>query len=269
MTINNGNPANAIHLPDVLQPLFGATWKGVCEWRLNDGDVAEPLEVNLVANWPNDTVVTGFLATPGFGVRGEIGFQSNGGLIFEPFLAAGWRVTYGGGGRQRVMVCDLCTQRLYLGVCDFVRIEALRWRQTTWPIVLPTLNLAAEVRSAQGGQYDEATATYANLFATAAPITLSNGSFSIPPQARYYAPMVTPNQGFTPNAFWGTASPDLYWQLPGTQVEYRIASRQITPNYPRYELMINSTLAGTGLVHSNGVNLAQALWVATRFYLQA
>lgn len=96
----------------------------------------------------------------GGGVDASVGTER----VWESPNAGAFRITYSRAGVGRTVFCDLRSQRLYLGNCDLVRVEAMRW--ATSNTLLSDLlrdhevwRVSAHVGLAQGGVYDEAVLT--------------------------------------------------------------------------------------------------------------
>jgi hypothetical protein len=262
-TPSQGQPSGLVDLPDTgLLPLWQAQYSIVADWH----GPRQPMEVGMFCKWPGSNPIASIgNSIPVAVARGEVGASSGTTTLAESWLAGGWRLTYAGGGGYKTLICDLVTQRLFLGVCDSVRVEAFRWRQTAWAAIAPTISAGADIGPSNGGAYDEPTCT--QQIAIAAGIA-ANQPIPVPTAARYFSPLVALNTTSI-LTLWGGTNPDLYWQAGGTQVEYRIAARQITPAYPRYEVAATGSASPVTLtLHSNGVVLTSALMVGTRYYLQ-
>lgn len=85
--------------------------------------------------------------------------------LWESPNAGAFRLSYGRNAVGRTMCVDLTSARLYLGNCDVVRIEALRWHQTELDERNESLRdkdpykVSAQIGIAQGGTYDDAICT--------------------------------------------------------------------------------------------------------------
>jgi hypothetical protein len=242
--------------------------------QLPDNGISTPTQnTKLIAQWQGPErpceiglAVRGFLGYEGYPpplVEGYTGKYFPGAPTqWEPWLAAGFRVTYGRAGLSRTVDLDLRTGRHYLGVCESVRIEAMRWRQTAWASVAGTVEVGADVGEASGGLYDEPTATILHTFPAAAAVSAT----ALPPaQARFASPLVLPNA--TGVAVWGSANPDLQFRGGGMQaVTYRFSSYQIVPPFPRLQLAMGGE-SQLFAVSSGGVVLATDLVVGVRYFL--
>jgi len=185
-------------------------------------------------------------------------------------LNAAWRIKWGAGSEERVMVCDLRTARYCLGACTRVTVEALRWQDTinadgtAFDIVA-----SGAVVPAGGSQGDEPTVTIVNSYETNDEVS---ERIVIPNCARWFVPLLDAR---TPNgSVWGSTQPDFKFSGFGEAVLISPANSTITPAKHRYEVSApwfdSNAPAPVGSVETSPMQLTPLtddLQLGVRFYL--
>jgi hypothetical protein len=261
---------------------FVAAWELVSDWQAPYG-VPEPVDVrlNVRSALPFAAVYqAGQPALASFPppiIEGYCGqfCQASGAPGFDPqrsALNAAWRIRWGAGGEERVMVCDLKTARYCLGACTRVTVEALRWQDTTAPTGTAfDIVASSAVLTSGGAQGDEPTVTITNSYGSSAEFV--GVSVIIPNFARWWVPVFDARDNA---AFWGTANPDFTFTGFGEAVTVSPSSSQITPAKHRYEVappwfssnaLSNNAPPPIGKINSGVASTLQDLVLGVRFYL--
>lgn len=225
---------------------------------------ASPCELRIDVDWPSDVLPASTASQfPRLVAGGQVGQQNlSGSITWESQVSAALRITYGSQGVNRTLVCDLRSMRLNLGSCDYVTVEAMRWRQTAWVNLVSTATVVvgADISDATGGQYDEPTSTHVATFAAAAAIARS---MYIPAHARWFSPITSPN-ALPPPAYWGGTDPDITFAGGVEAVVISPAYSRRVPAAARYELIPGVIFLD---VSTQAVVLVNAQWVGARFWL--
>jgi hypothetical protein len=237
------NPAAAV-LPSGVPQEVVAGWNGE----------AQPVEVALYAE-SQDAVYN----YPTFSRPAYVGMND---LTANPPIPAYFVLEYGCGGIVRRRIVDLVTARVFLGVCDNVRVLAARWRgNTSWSVMAFDLQVTASIAKAVGGSYDELQSTGYRRGTAAAALS---ASFSCPSGS--YAWQAGVFDAALTAPIWGTAQPDIYFSNGGEEVVYRIASYEIVPSVRRFKPPFNGSL----FANSNGVVLgARDVGICVTWYLNS
>lgn len=237
------NPAASV-LPGAAEQQLVAGWNGE----------AQPIEVALYSE-QQDGVYN-------FPTSFQPGYAGINSLAASPPIPAYFVIEYGCGGIVRRRIVDLVTARVFLGVCDNVRITAARWRGTaSWGVMAFNLQVTASIAKAVGGSYDELQAT--QMFRGVAAGALSQ-VFNAPSGA--YAWQAGLFDAALSAPLWGTAQPDIYFFSGGEEVVYRIANYVIVPSVRRFKPPFNGSLFAS----SNGVVLgARDVGIAVTWYLNS
>jgi len=237
-------------------PDGASRWTLCADWQAwQSGAGPAPIEVSMQvdtppenqnASWPTLQLVEAFVGGGAGNVTAEAG------------LNGAWRITYGSGGFKRQVICDLRTQRLYLGICDAVRVEALQWYLNNAPDA--TVRVAADIGDAGGGYYDEPTVTYS----AAAPAGVLSTEWFAPARARWWTPIIWATGG----NYWGAAGlfPALVFSAANdVRAEPAIG---YVPSSPRYELASDGSAPVPSItVDSQSVPAASFGRYGVRFWL--
>lgn len=183
----------------------------------------------------------------------------------SPPIPAFFTIEYGFGGIVRRRVVDASSARIFLGVCDNVRVFVTRWLgSTAWPnMAQEQLLFSASVGVSSGGSYDELCSTVALLLPDAAAVDVSlqapSGAYA------WEAGVSSPDSGSGTGQLWGSTQPDLQFSGETTEaVTYRFATYQIIPSVRRFKV------PWRGLrIHTNTVVLTDTLAVFVRWYLNS
>lgn len=264
--------AGAIQLADPGGPgalPLAATWTRVAS-RISQK--ATPTELRIDAMWADNLIPSGIglpaasVQFPGVQCTAFVGQQNAAGtVIWESHIAGALRIIYGSQGVRRTLICDIRSMRLDLGVCDYITVEAMRWRHFAWSQIFGPFTLQADIGDKQGGHYDEPTATMLSLFQPALPVSQS---MYIPPHAKWWTPICATADISLPDtadgSIWGSTNPDLFWGSNGGQ-DFTLspAAWRWTPPLARMELT-NEIFMN---VSSHGVNLVTIQWIGARFWL--
>ena len=250
-----------IQLADAISTPAAAIWYKVAarlskkprptEVRIDCAYLSNVLPTTTVPQFPD----LAFLATVG---------QRNAAasIVWESGCCGALRITYGSEGVNRVLICDIKSQRLYLGACDYVTVEAMRWRSTAWAYISPTISLGADIGDCQGGAYDEATSTHIAGFAAATAISKS---MYVPSHALSFTPILTPSLSGG-NDLWGGTDPDVHFGMVGGQsVVLSPANYLWTPPLSRFPIF-----PGGGFylnVSTQTTVLVSDVWCGATFWL--
>jgi len=234
----------------------------VAEWNDPDEDPNSPgvpMEVSLRVQQPSNSgayAITAGTTPRGLGecVAGYLTTDSATSIELNS-LNGYFTVSYGSSLRP-VLVTDLRTQRLYLGPCKSVRVDAKRWFSSVAPTYSGSLNVAVDIAPAGGGLYDEPTVTYAQIYAAA---STPSASFVLPQGARYFTPLLGSS-----SAMWGVGTtPNALFTGGATPVLYRPSVYGQVPVLPRYEI-IDAAYGGSWAASAA---LAAETLYGMRFYL--
>lgn len=179
------------------------------------------------------------------------------GDITDPGNAGALRITYGRQGLTREIICDARSCRLYLGECDTVIVEAWRWTNNNSLTQIPTVNVAADICLAGGGEYDEATVTFIHTFYAYSDIDLT---IPVPRHARWYTPIVQWDQ-----SPWGSDFPDINFMGDGVAPFIFSASNYLwLPSAPRLEIFQSPlVIKSTGELTQSPVRVGARFWIGT------
>lgn len=223
----------------------------IAEWQ----GPARPIEVALYAEIPGLN-----LQFPG---RSQPGIAGNNNQ-FSPPVPAFFQLDYGCGSVARRRIVDAQSARLFLGVCDSVRITAGRWLGTTpWTFATQwSLITNGTIGEAVGGSYDELQSTSIIECETAVAI---QESLTVPMGSYCWEAGVAAEGPGASNEYWGTAQPDIFFASDTEEVVYRAANYQVCPPFRRFK----PPYAGTMYIHSGGAALIADLTVMVRWYLNS
>lgn len=160
----------------------------VQEYVDDEGDAWEPSEEEVRGPiWPGITARA---------LCGSIDDGEAGSPRWESINAGAFRISYGRRAVGRVVHVDLVSQRLYLGNCDFARVEALRWYTadgTPYDAARDpaTFKIGAQVGVAQGGNYDEPACTCLALIGGGSVPEAAKRWLYPPPHATAFEPLIT------------------------------------------------------------------------------
>lgn len=178
---------------------------------------------------------------PGFLAAGHVGstiLQGGTRMQLESPNAGAARISYSRAGVGRTLVVDLRSQRLYLGSCDQVRVEVLRYRtqddadNVRAPKLIrdrATWKVGANVGVAQGGVYDEPVCTTLGVFQG-----LDRVSVYAPPHAIAFEPLAAPPIPLVPSESVETVHeaddpPLRYVQDQGQSAIYTLSEGRVLP----------------------------------------
>jgi hypothetical protein len=254
------NPQNQITLddPGVTVP-SNDRWIQIADWT----GPTQPMEVctgmAYVTDAPGGTVQ---FPRPTMEAYTGLVYGGAGGNVWEPWCAGALRITYGASGARKTLICDIRAQSLYLGNCDAVRVEALRWRQTAWGSNAPSFIASANIGQARGGAYDEPTATIVKLWASGG---VAGQGLPVPGGARWYTPFI---EGVSDigTAIWGGTNPAIFFYGAAQTAIVDGANYRWLPPLARFEVGFNSTWTFQMKILSAAA-LTSDLWIGARFYL--
>jgi len=250
--------------PGVITPLNALqSAQKVCQLTRH---APRPTELSLAVQTPTNTIPSTTDAIfPPMEQQAWAGSYASSGITWEPPNAGAWIINYGGSGAQKTLITDLVTQKLYLGSCEFVSVQAMRWRQTAWGVrELGSLVCFADIGDAGGGAYDEPTITAVQLFSAAAAINPASAILRVPQHARWWTPVVV--NGALNQYVWGGTNPAIQVGDGGQSAVVDTANYRWMPPLARFELMPQGAYSGLTF-STGGVVLVNALYVGARFYL--
>lgn len=226
---------------------------------------------NLVSEWsgearPVEVALFAELASQvySFPTRSQPG-QAGSNSTFSPPIPAFFQIDYGCGSIVRRRIVDAQSARIFLGVCDNVRVQAARWLgSTAWTFITQwTLTVSASIGEAVGGSYDELQST--SLWEAVNGAAFST-NFYIPAGAYSWEPGVAAEGPGTPNVFWGSAQPAIFFASDVEEVVYRAADYQVVPPFRRFKCPYN----GSMYIHTNGVAVGPTdLTLMVRWFLNS
>jgi hypothetical protein len=221
-------------------------------------------EANLIPGPNQLNWTTSYELYAGQGTSFGEGNYIGGGQLGNGLLR--WRVVRG--GVESVWYSDMRPGLHFLGVCDKVFVDALRWKDNTVAVGQPgPLSVSCGLEIAQGGaDFDEFTFTIERMFAADAAIDLF--PYFRPPRARWFTPYVSTtaeptiytstdtiifNPGSTEEGFSCTAESVLFDGPGGALI----------PTKHRYEIGGSNI----GMRISSLAALSQDILIGCRFYL--
>lgn len=144
---------------------------------------------------------------------------------------------YGIGLIKRTRTVDMRSARLFLGVCDYVRVIAVRYGEGSqaWPGGGSPVdfNVAASVGVAVGGSYDELTCTVEALVLATA--TLAETPVIVP-AGTYAAECSVSTTPYGGEDVWGSTNPSVLFQSDLEQQLWKVATNVIIPPFRRIKV---------------------------------
>lgn len=180
------------------------------------------------------------------------------GTVIESGNSGALRITYGRNGLAREIICDARSCRLYLGECDAVVVEAWRWTDDNSLTQIPTVNIAADICVAGGGEYDEATVTYLHTIESLIDFDIT---LPVPRHARWYTPIVQ----WDDTSLWGTEFPDI--NFFGTAIApftFSPSNYLWIPSAPRLEVFQSPLrIKSSDTITQSPITVGARFWIST------
>lgn len=217
-----GTPTNVPALTSTVTP-FAAQPYLLAGWS---HQLARPVEVALYADSPS---IARFPA-PALGAF--VGSAVDASNVRNPRNAGFFKIEYGCGGVVRTRYVDLVSARLYLGVCNNVRVTAYRYKNglNAWGLANTDLLCTASIGESQGGAYDEMVSTTEVLVEAAATasayINIPGGTYAIETGVDVWDGTILLNP-------WGTTNPDIFFESDLECQVYRLSTNALVPSLRR------------------------------------